>query len=60
MADKFGISSGDEVTLKEEYKDKTYTFKVSGTYKYDAGITVFMNRADYLKTFNESSDYFTG
>ena len=53
MADKFGISSGDEVTLKEEYKDKTYTFKVSGTYKYDAGITVFMNRADYLKTFNE-------
>ena len=60
MADKFGISRGDEVTLKEEYKDKTYTFKVSGTYKYDAGITVFMNRADYLKTFNESSDYFTG
>ena len=60
MADKFGISSGDEVTLKEEYNDKTYIFKVSGTYKYDAGITVFMNRADYLKTFNESSDYFTG
>ena len=60
MADKFGISRGDEVTLKEEYKDKTYTFKVSGSYKYDAGITVFMNKADYLKTFNESSDYFTG
>lgn len=60
MADKFNLSKGDEVTLKEAYKDKTYTFKLAGSYKYDAAITVFMNRNDYLKTFNESSDYFSG
>lgn len=60
MADKFNLSKGDEVTLKEEYKDKTYTFTVAGSYKYDAAITVFMNKSDYIKTFNESSDYFTG
>lgn len=60
MADKFNLSKGDEVTLKEEYNDKTYTFTVAGSYKYDAAITVFMNKSDYIKTFNESSDYFTG
>lgn len=60
MADKFGLSKGDKVTLKEAYKDKTYTFTVAGSYKYDAAITVFMNRTDYLNTFNEDSDYFTG
>ena len=60
MADKFGLSKGDKVTLKEAYKDKTYTFTVAGSYKYDAAITVFMNRTDYLNTFNEDSGYFTG
>ncbi len=60
MANKFGLSSGDEVTLKEQYKDKTYSFKVGGIYEYEASITVFMNRSDYLKQFNEESDYFNG
>lgn len=60
MAEKFGLSSGDEFTLKEQYKDKTYSFKVGGVYNYDAAITVFMNRGDYLTRFNEKSDYFNG
>lgn len=60
MAEKFGLSSGDEFTLKEQYKDKTYSFKVGGVYNYDAAITVFMNRGDYLTKFNEKSDYFNG
>lgn len=60
MAEKFGLSIGDDVTLKEAYKDKTYSFKVGGVYNYDAAITVFMNRGDYLTKFNEKSDYFNG
>lgn len=60
MAEKFGLSSGDEFTLKEQYKDKIYSFKVGGVYNYDAAITVFMNRGDYLTQFNEKSDYFNG
>ena len=59
-ANKFGISEGDEITLKEKYSDKTYTFKVSGIYTYDAAIAVFMPRADFNKTFGEDADYFTG
>lgn len=60
MAEKFGLSPGDEFTLKEQYKDKIYSFKVGGVYNYDAAITVFMNRGDYLTQFNEKSDYFNG
>ena len=60
MADKFNLSIGDEVTLKEAYKDKTYSFKVGGVYNYDAAITVFMNRTDYVRQFNEDSNYFNG
>lgn len=60
MADKFNLSIGDEVTLKEVYKEKTYSFKVGGIYNYDAAITVFMNRTDYIEQFNEDSNYFNG
>ena len=60
MADKFNLSIGDDVTLKEAYKDKTYSFKVGGVYNYDAAITVFMNRTDYVRQFNEDSNYFNG
>lgn len=60
MADKFNLSIGDDVTLKEAYKDKTYSFKVGGVYNYDAAITVFMNRTDYVRHFNEDSNYFNG
>ena len=60
MADKFNLSIGDEVTLKEAYKEKNYSFKVGGIYNYDAAITVFMNRTDYIEQFNEDSNYFNG
>ncbi|WP_308619504.1 FtsX-like permease family protein [uncultured Eubacterium sp.] len=60
MADKFNLSIGDEVTLKEAYKEKNYSFKVGGIYNYDAAITVFINRTDYIEQFNEDSNYFNG
>lgn len=60
MMNKFSLKVGDEVTLKKKYTDKTYLFKIAGDYKYDAAITVFMSRGDYLKMFNEDTDYFTG
>ena len=60
MMNKFSLKVGDEVTLKEKYTDKTYLFKIAGDYKYDAAITVFMSRGDYLQMFNEDTDYFTG
>ena len=59
-AAKFKLSEGDEITLKDKYSSKTYAFTVGGIYTYDAAISVFMPREDYLSTFGEGSDYFTG
>lgn len=59
-AAKFKLSEGDEITLKDKYSSKTYTFTVGGIYTYDAAISVFMPREDYLTVFGEDSDYFTG
>lgn len=33
---------------------------MGGIYNYDAAITVFMNRTDYIEQFNEDSNYFNG
>lgn len=59
-AAKFKLSEGDEITLKDKYSSKTYTFTVGGIYTYDAAISIFMPRADYLNMFDEDDDYFTG
>ncbi|MBE6719255.1 MAG: ABC transporter permease [Ruminococcaceae bacterium] len=60
LLDKFGLKSGDTINLKEPYGNKVYTFTIAGEYRYDAAISVFMSRSDYLKVFNKDDDYFTG
>lgn len=60
MMDKFNLKVGDELTLKEPYSSKTYTFTIAGEYQYDAALSVFMSRGDYLTTFNKGTNYFTG
>lgn len=59
-ANKFSVKEGDKITLKEKYSDKKYEFEIGGIYTYDAAVAVFMPRSDYLKTFGEDDDYFTG
>ena len=59
MIDKFGLKIGDTIDLKEPYGNKVYTFTIAGEYRYDAAISVFMNRSDYLKMFNKGDDYFS-
>ncbi len=60
LMDKFGLQEGDTIDLKEPYGSKVYTFTIAGQYQYDAAISVFMNRSDYLAMFNKGSDYFSG
>jgi putative ABC transport system permease protein len=57
---KFGLKTGDTLTLKAKYEDKTYDFTIGGSYSYDAGLAVFMTRNMYLDTFDKSEDYFNG
>ncbi|MBQ4283721.1 MAG: ABC transporter permease [Lachnospira sp.] len=60
FASKFGIKVGESITLKSPYEDDTYTWKVSGTYYYPAGIAVFMTRDYYNEVFDMEKDYFNG
>lgn len=59
-AEKYHISEGETVTLKEEYSDKEYRFKVTGIYDYSAGVAVFMSREYFNEIFDYEEDYFNG
>lgn len=57
---KYNIEIGDEVTLKESYGDKKYTFKVEGIYDDPATIAVYLTDSDFIKTFELEDGYFNG
>lgn len=60
LSEKFGVSEGETLTLKEEFSDKEYRFEVEGIYYYPAGIAVFMSQEHFNKTFEMETDYFNG
>lgn len=57
---KFGIDVGDELTMKESYGDKKYTFKVDGVYDGQESIAVYMTDDNFIKTFDLDDGYFNG
>ncbi len=59
-AEKYGVGAGDSICLKETYEDKTYEFLVSGIYKMDSTIAVFMPQADLNETFDLGEDSYSG
>ena len=59
-ADKYMLSPGDKITLKEEFEDKTYTFDIGGVYPYEGAVCVLMPQRLFAKTFDVSEDYFSG
>ncbi|MBQ3334977.1 MAG: ABC transporter permease [Eubacteriaceae bacterium] len=59
-ADKYMLSPGDRITLKEEFEDKTYSFEIGGIYPYEGAVCVFMPQKLFAKTFDVSEDYFSG
>lgn len=61
ISEKFGLNVGDTITLDEKYKkDSSYDIEIGGIYDYQSSLAIFMNIADYNKTFGKESDYFTG
>ena len=59
-AQKWMLSPGDSITLKEPYGDKKYTFRVSGIYPYDGAISVFMEREALNEQFDLGEGTFSG
>lgn len=59
-AEKYLLSVGDEITLKERYEDKSYTFQVAGIYDYMGGLNIFMDQEALNDTFGLGDGYFCG
>ena len=57
---KFGLQTGDEITLHEEYANKEYRFTVRGVTEYDGGIAVFMKNSSFNACFDRDADDFNG
>lgn len=60
FSEKFGVSAGETITLKEEYGSKEYSFHVKGVYYYPAGIAIFMSLDHFNVTFENDADYYNG
>ncbi len=58
---KFGLNTGDTITLDEKYKrDTSYDLEIAGVYDYESSLAVFMNMDDFNLTFGNNENYFTG
>ncbi len=60
FSEKFGISEGEEISLHEEYENKTYQFTVKGVIDYDGGIAAFMDDESFREIFDREEDEFSG
>ena len=59
-AEKWDISPGDEIELKETYGDERYRFRVTGIWPYDVALAVFMDREALNETFGLGEGTFSG
>ena len=59
-AEKYQVSPGDTITLKEAFEDKTYDFRVDQIYHYPGAIAIFMYQKDLNQIFELGEDTFVG
>ncbi len=60
FASKFGIGSGDVITLKAKYENRSYEFTIIGTVAYDGGIAAFMDAESFRTIFERDEEEFSG
>lgn len=59
-SDKYGLNTGDTITLKEEFGDKKHTLNVDGIYDNPTTLAVFVSREQFNEMFEKESDYYSG
>ena len=57
LAEKYGLSKGDDVTLEEKYENESYTFTVAGIYDRCQSIALFLPMERYWTTFDLETSY---
>jgi putative ABC transport system permease protein len=60
FSSKFALAVGDEISLHEEYENRTYSFTVAGIVDYDGGMAVFMDKDAFNRVFGMEQDEFSG
>ncbi len=60
FSDKYGLKTGDSVTLDEKYENQQYVFSIAGVYDRCQSIAVFMSLENYRKVFGLEQDEFSG
>ncbi len=60
FSEKYGYGKGDTVTLKEEFGDETYDFKIAGIYDYPVSVALFMPIDYFNEVFDYEDGYFNG
>ncbi len=51
--DKYGLSEGDTVELKQQYASKTFKLKVGGFYDYPASLAIFADADSFDELFGD-------
>ena len=59
-SDKYGLNTGDTITLKEEFGDTEYTLNIHGIYENPTVLFVFISREQFNELFDKESDYYSG
>ena len=59
-AEKHKLHVGDNITLKQTYGEREYSFEVSEIVYYPAAHAIFMPRAEYNEIFDKDEEYFNG
>ena len=57
---KYGIKTGDTISLKEPYGSKTYEFQVGVFYDYPGALAFFMPAESFQSLFDKKEAYFNG
>ncbi|MBR2801583.1 MAG: ABC transporter permease [Erysipelotrichaceae bacterium] len=60
LAEKYELSAGDTLTLKERYEDTVHEIPVEGVYDYSGALCIFMPREELNRTFDLPEDTFLG
>lgn len=58
VRDKFGLSTGDTITLQDKSENKIYKLKIAGILDYSTGLYIFMNNENMNTLIGKSKNYF--
>ncbi|MBR5421169.1 MAG: hypothetical protein IK115_08495 [Lachnospiraceae bacterium] len=59
-SEKFGIGTGDSITLKDKYTDKRYDFEVAGIYALPGSMAVLVPDYEFNRIFDLDEGSFSG